>query len=319
VVAGAPRTHLLIARGLVVPDRRYRAVIVVLIQVLFLNLAVALAKIALGYVTGAVSILSDGFHSLTDSLSNVVGLVGVRVARKPPDSDHPYGHRKFETLAAALIAGFLMLVMLEVLRTAIDRLRHPHPPEVTPLAFGVLVATLIVNLIVATYERRKGRELSSEVLVADSAHTKSDVFTSLTVIAALVGTAAGIPLLDPIAAFIVVGFIARAGLQIALSTSQVLADRVVIGEDALQQVVMSVPGVLGAHHIRTRGPADYVFLDLHVWMNPEMRLEDAHAVSHVVKDLLMERYPQIADAVIHIEPPPIGWNPEGLEGRGVPE
>jgi cation diffusion facilitator family transporter len=276
------------------------------------------AKIVLGLLTGAVSILSDGFHSLTDTLSNVVGLVGVRLARKPPDSDHPYGHRKFETLAAGLIAGFLMLVMLEVLRTALDRLRHPQPPEITWLTFGVLIATLVINLIVATYERRKGRELSSEVLVADSAHTKSDVFTSLTVIAALAGTAAGIPLLDPIAAFIVVGFIGRAGLEIALSTSHVLADRMVIGEEALRQVVMTVPGILGAHRIRTRGPADYVFLDLHVWLKPEMRLDDAHTVSHVVKDLLMERYPQIADAVIHIEPPPVGWKPEGPEGRGVP-
>ena len=203
-----------------------------------------------------------------------------------------------------------MLVMLEVLRTALDRLRHPQPPAITPLTFGVLIATLVINLIVATYERRKGGELSSEVLVADSAHTKSDVFTSLTVIAALAGTAAGIPLLDPIAAFIVVGFIGRAGLEIALSTSHVLADRMVIGEEALRQVVMSVPGILGAHRIRTRGPADYVFLDLHVWLKPEMRLDDAHTVSHVVKDLLMERYPQIADAVIHIEPPPVGWKPD---------
>jgi cation diffusion facilitator family transporter len=290
-----------------VPERRYNAVVVVLVQVLVLNLAVAVAKIVLGFVTGAVSILSDGFHSLADSLSNVVGLVGVRIARKPPDRDHPYGHRKFETLAAGLIAGFLMLVMVEVLRTAVDRLRHPQPPQITSLTFGVLIATLAINLIVATYERRKGRELSSEVLVADSTHTKSDVFTSLTVIAALAGMAAGIPLLDPIAAFIVVGFIGRAGVEIALSTSYILADHIVIGEDALRQVVLSVPGVLGAHHIRTRGSSDYVFLDLHVWLKPDMRLDDAHAVSHVVKDRLIERYPQIADAVIHIEPPPVGW------------
>ena len=80
---------------------RYQAVTTVLVQVLFLNLAVALAKLVLGYLTGAVSILSDGLHSLTDSFSNVAALVGVRVARKPPDEDHPYGHRKFETLAAA--------------------------------------------------------------------------------------------------------------------------------------------------------------------------------------------------------------------------
>ncbi|HYI16633.1 MAG TPA: cation transporter, partial [Thermomicrobiales bacterium] len=79
---------------------RYTAVVTVLYRVLFLNLAVAIAKISLGYVTGAVSILTDGFHSLTDSASNVVALVGVSVARRPPDANHPYGHRKYETMAS---------------------------------------------------------------------------------------------------------------------------------------------------------------------------------------------------------------------------
>ena len=92
---------------------RYQAVTKVLVQVLFLNIAVALAKLVLGYLTGAVSVISDGLHSITDSFSNVAGLVGVRVARKPPDVDHPYGHRKFESIAAAAIAAFLLVVMIE--------------------------------------------------------------------------------------------------------------------------------------------------------------------------------------------------------------
>ena len=91
------------------PDR-YAAISRVLLGVFFLNLAVAVAKIAFGYLTGAISILSDGFHSLTDSASNVVALVGVRVAQRPPDANHPYGHRKYETMAAAAIAVFLAIV-----------------------------------------------------------------------------------------------------------------------------------------------------------------------------------------------------------------
>ena len=111
--------------------------------------------------------------------------------------------------------------------------------------------------------------------------------------------------LDPVAALIVVLFIAYAGWEIAVSTSNILSDRVVIAQDDLRAVVLSVPGILGCHQIRTRGSADYVFLDLHVWMRADMPLAEAHAKSHVVKDLLMQRYPQIADAVIHIEPPPL--------------
>ena len=92
--------------------------------------------------------------------------------------------------------------------------------------------------------------------------------------------------------------------QIATTTTRILSDRIVISEGDLEAVVMSVPGVLGCHHIRTRGSADHVFLDLHVWLDGETPLKDAHALSHVVKDRLMARYPQIADAIIHIEPPP---------------
>jgi hypothetical protein len=87
-------------------------------------------------------------------------------------------------------------------------------------------------------------------------------------------------------------------------TTRILSDRIVISETDLKGVVMTVPGVIGCHQIRTRGSADHVFLDLHVWMPPEMSLTDAHTLSHVVKDRLMTKYPQIADAIIHIEPPP---------------
>ena len=100
------------------PGDAYAAVSRVLVRVLVLNLVVAVAKIAFGYASGAISILSDGFHSLTDSASNVVGLVGVRAARQPPDEDHPYGHRKYETVAAAAVTIFLVLVVVEVLRNA---------------------------------------------------------------------------------------------------------------------------------------------------------------------------------------------------------
>ena len=283
---------------------RHRAVARVLFRVLVLNLAVAVAKIAYGYASGALSILSDGFHSLTDSLSNVAALVGVRLSRKPPDADHPYGHRKFETLAAGAIGAGLLLVIAEIARGAWNRFRTGEAVEVGALAFAVMVGTLIVNVFVARYERSRAEALGSEVLLADSMHTRSDVFTSSTVIVALAGVAIGYPVLDLVAAIIVMGFIAHAGWEIATATSDVLADRMVIEAGDLEAVVLSVGGVLGCHHIRTRGSADHVFLDLHIWLDPAMRLDDAHARSHVVKDVLMKRYPQIADAIIHIEPPP---------------
>jgi cation diffusion facilitator family transporter len=283
---------------------RYSAVTAVLYRVLFLNLAVAFAKLALGYLTGAVSVVSDGLHSLTDSFSNIAALLGVRIARKPPDVDHPYGHRKFETMAAAAIAAFLLVVMIEVGRSAWQRFMHGGGPTIWPASFAVMAATIAVNLIVTVYERRAGERLSSEVLLADATHTRSDVLTSLTVIIALAGSALGYPLLDPIAAVVVVGFIGYAAVAIVKATSDILGDRVAIAEEEVRSVVMQVPAVIGCHAIRTRGSADFVFLDLHIWMSPETPLDVAHAISHEVKDRLMARFPEIGDAIIHIEPPP---------------
>jgi cation diffusion facilitator family transporter len=276
----------------------------VLYRVLFLNFAVAAAKIVLGLTSGAVSVLSDGFHSLTDTASNVVAIIGVRIAGAPPDEDHPYGHRKFETMASVGILLFLLLVLIEVLGAAWDRFQNGGQPQITALTFVVMGVTFMVNLFVVFYERRAAARLHSEVLLADAHHTLSDLLTSATVIVALIGVGFGYAWLDPAAAVVVAGFIGYACWEIFQSTTGILADRIVIPEEDIRAVVGTVPDVMGCHHVRTRGSADFVFLDLHVWMDPTMPLEQAHALSHVVKDKLMANFPQIKDAIIHIEPPP---------------
>lgn len=286
-------------------SERYADVARVLTRVLFLNLVVAVAKIAFGYASGAISILSDGFHSLTDTASNVVGLVGVYAARRPPDDDHPYGHRKYETVAAVGVVGFLAVVMLEVLRNAFNTLSgRTNLPDISVAGFVIMGVTVVINLAVVRYESAAAERLGSEILLADATQTKGDVWSSLTVIAALAGARAGFPMLDPIAALVVAAFIGHAGYQIAQTTTRILSDRIVMSEADIETVVMSVTGVLGCHQIRTRGSSDHVFLDFHVWLPPDMPLTDAHDISHVVKDRLMARYPQIVDAVIHLEPPP---------------
>ena len=283
---------------------RQRAVSRVLLRVLVLNLAVAVAKLVFGYATGAVSMISDGFHSLTDSAANVMGLVGTRASGKPPDDDHPYGHRKFETLAAAGIFVFLLLAVIEVTRTALGRLRAGGAPDISGWSFGVMLVTIAVNLVVVRYERREGRRLGSELLLADAMHTKSDVFTSCAVLLSLLAVSVGYPVLDPVGGLVIAAFIARTGWQVARDTSHILSDRVALLEDDIRHVVMAVPQVQGCHQIRSRGSADHIFLDLHVWFSGAMPLHEAHRLSHVVKDGLLQAFPQIKDAIIHIEPPP---------------
>ena len=180
------------------PDRhgllshRYDEVRTVLVRILFLNLAVAIAKIAYGHASGTISILSDGFHSLTDAASNVAALVGLRIARKPPDTNHPYGHRKYETFASLGIAVMLLLGCQHLFGAAIERIRHPRVPEVGSAGFLIVLGTLAINLLVVMFERREGRRLESELLLADAAHTSSDVMASLLVLVSFVGARLGL-------------------------------------------------------------------------------------------------------------------------------
>jgi cation diffusion facilitator family transporter len=305
VVANPDRPGVLTAGA----DLRYRQVARVLYQVLFLNLAVAFAKIILGSYTGSVAIVSDGFHSLTDSASNVVGLVGISIARQPPDAEHPYGHRKYETMASVAILIFLILVLVEVVSSAAARVMQGGSPKVFPEGIALMTGTLAINLFVVWYEKRAGRRLNSELLLADSMHTRSDVLTTVAVIGALIGVWAGYPLFDPMAALLVAAFIGHACWEIAQQASRILGDQIVIAEQDVRAVIAGVPEVLGCEKIRTRGSADYAFLDLHLWLDGDTPLVQAHATSHVVKDMLMSRFPQLADVVIHIEPPPIGAAP----------
>jgi cation diffusion facilitator family transporter len=163
----------------------------------------------------------------------------------------------------------------------------------------------VINLVVVWYETRAGKRLQSELLLADSKHTRSDVLTTIAVIGALLGVWAGYPVLDPLAALLVAVFIGHACWEIAQQASRILGDTIVIAEQDVRVVIASVPGVLGCEKIRTRGSADHAFLDLHLWLDGHTPLVEAHSTSHVVKDLLMARFPQLADVVIHIEPPPL--------------
>jgi cation diffusion facilitator family transporter len=233
-----------------------------------------------------------------------MGLVGTRASGKPPDDDHPYGHRKFETLAAAGIFVFLLLAVIEVARTALASLTSGGAPDISGWSFGVMLVTIAVNLVVVRYERREGRRLASELLLADAMHTKSDVFTSCAVLLSLLAVSVGYPVLDPVGGLVIAAFIARTGWQVARDTSHILSDRVALVENDIRQVVMAVPLVQGCHQIRSRGSADHIFLDLHVWFSGAMPLHEAHRLSHVVKDRLLQAFPQIKDAIIHIEPPP---------------
>jgi cation diffusion facilitator family transporter len=285
----------------------------VLLVTLALNLAVASGKIAYGTAANALSIRADGFHSATDAVNNVVGLVGLWFAARPPDRGHPYGHHKLEILAALVVGVSLLAMAYDVVRGAVERLLGvgSELPLIGASAFLVLGGTLVVNVIVAVYEKTQGKRLGSAFLLADAAHTRSDVLVTLGVISAALMVRLGYPIFDVIAAGFVAIFIAWAGIVVLKSNLDYLADASQIDPALIEKAALTVPGVASTHKIRTRGIPGAVYVDLHIQIAPHLNVVQAHQVTHWVIDAIKESIPGVLDVTVHTEParPEQHWAP----------
>jgi len=269
---------------------------------LALNLAVSAGKVLVGHLSGSLAMVADGYHSLVDGSNNMIGLIVAAFAFRPPDPDHPYGHRKFETAATGFIGLALLALAWEVLRGALSRTGKPALPEIGPLNWAVMALTIGVNLFVSWYEAREGRRLKSAFLLADSTHTRADLYVSLGVVASFLAALAGRGWADPLVAVAIAAIIAWQGGRILLSAFDVLTDHAVIPAEMIEPVAAAVPGVRRVHDVRSRGRRDAVFVDLTVHLDGAMTLHQAHDVADRIERELERAHPEIVDVVVHLEP-----------------
>jgi cation diffusion facilitator family transporter len=269
---------------------------------LVLNLVVSGGKVLVGFLSGSLAMVADGYHSLVDSSNNVIGLIVAAYAFRPPDRGHPYGHRKFETAAAAGIGGALLFLAYHVLEGALGRLTEPSLPKITLLNWTVMLVTMAVNLFVSWYEDREGRRLRSAFLVADATHTRADLFVSLGVVATFAAAKAGLLWADPLAAVAIAAVIAVQAVKILVSAFNVLTDRAALDPERIETLAMSVDGVRQVSDVRTRGRGDAVYVDLTMRLDGDVTLRDAHAVADRIEELLKRAHPEIVDVVVHPEP-----------------
>jgi len=280
----------------------YDAVRRILMIIFLLNILTALAKGIYGLYTNTLSMSADGLHSFFDSTANIIGLVGISLAARPPDRDHPYGHAKYESFAAMGIAILLFAGCLQLIVSAAGRLQSGGSPNVTGLSFVVMALTLIINVGVSSYEYILGRRLKSSILVADSLHTRSDVFASLGVILGLFAVRMGYPLADPLIALFICALIIHTGLEIIRESSTALLDRAAIDEQVIVDLARSVKGVCSCHAVRTRGMAEEIYVDLHIGVDASLSMELAHEVGEDVERAIKGRIPEVRDVVVHLEP-----------------
>jgi cation diffusion facilitator family transporter len=283
-------------------DHYSRGVRRVLVITLVLNLAVVAVKLVVGILAQSLSIVSDALHSSADSFNNVVALIVIRIASAAPDEDHHFGHHKFETLGAFVIAGFLAVTSFEVASSAVRRIlgRETSHVEVTPFTLAAMVLTITVNVLVWAYESRRARDLGSSILLADSKHTLSDIFVSLSILAGLLMLWFKVANLDAVLALLVSGVIAYAAYQIFSATAPVLVDRSPFPRDYIAEVVRATPGVKSVHDIKSRGVPGNAFITMHLAVTPVVT-SDAHAVTEEVERRLEAKLGP-CHVTIHIEP-----------------
>ncbi|MDD5409275.1 MAG: cation diffusion facilitator family transporter [Candidatus Omnitrophica bacterium] len=283
--------------------QHYQKIRKILFIILVLNWLVALAKIIYGLSSRCSSMAADGFHSLSDGTSNIIGLLGIHFACQPVDKDHPYGHKKYETLFSLVISAMLFILSFNLIKQGWSRLMRPILPEVDITSFVIMVITLAVNIWVMRYEHKKGEELKSDILVSDSMHTRADVITSFSVIVSLIAIKLGFPLVDPIITILISLFIGFAAFEIAKESSDVLCDTAVFLDDAkIMDIVLKTKGVRACHKIRSRGRIDDIYIDLHVQVNHNMHIDDAHQISYRIEEAIKSAIPGITDVVVHMEP-----------------
>jgi cation diffusion facilitator family transporter len=272
----------------------------VLIVTMLLNFLATGVKLAAGLLTGALSVVADALDSLFDGLSNVVGLAGLVAASKPPDAEHPYGHRKFETIAAISISILLFITSWQLLVLAWGRFQSNVGIEVNFWVVGAMAAAMLIQGLTSYYELRQGRELHSEVLVADAMHTRASILVSLSVLGGLGLILLGFSRADALLAAFVAIMIAKIGVDILKENMPVLVDRAAIDPQKIASVVKEVGGVQTFHRVRSRGAAGSAAVDLHIQVSPESTLEEANAVADEVRRRLLA-LDEVNDVTVHLE------------------
>ena len=274
-----------------------------LLVILVLNLFVVAIKVVVGIRTNSLSVLGAALESALDLINNIVGIALVRLAAIEPDEDHPYGHGKFETVGALGIVVFLSITCFELLREgilSILRGREPRPPSV--LELSAIAATMVINLFVVWYERRRATQLGSAFLMADAAHTQSDIYVTLAAVGSLILTRGGWGFVDPILAVIVALIIAWHGYEIVRSTVPVLVDARAVDAAEIRRLVAAIPRVVDVRSIRSRASASgAVLAEVTIVVDGEISVADAHAVMDAVEERISAEL-GASEVHVHVEP-----------------
>jgi cation diffusion facilitator family transporter len=282
--------------------RRHADVRRVLLLTLAANLAGVALKLGAGLHARSLAVMAEAAHSSLDAWNNVLALALAGIAAQAPDEEHPYGHGKFETLGALGIVAFLSITVYELVSSAISRLIFGSIyPDVGPFVIGAMVGAAVLNYFVARYEDRRGRELDSVILRADAAHTRSDMYASVAVLAGLALVTLGFRSADAIFTLLVAAVIARAGWRILRGSVPILVDARAVEGARIREIALAAHGVIDAFDVRSRGREGDMFAELTITVDPALDVRSAHLIADEVERSVAAAL-GAREVVVHVEP-----------------
>lgn len=263
------------------------------------NVAVLIAKVGVGLSTGSLAILGDAIHSLTDVINNIVAWFVTRLSTQPPDREHPYGHRKFETLAVFFLASLLVVLSFELALHAINE--EETVIASSPLELGIMFAVLIVNISVSSWQRMWARRLKSDILFADASHTFADVLITTAVIIGWQLSAMGYAWLDRACALAVAVLVFYLAFSLFKRAIPILVDRYALDPDLLSKTVESIAGVQHVNRVRSRWVGHEKVVDIVISVDPDLSTDDSHEITTAIESLIKQKF-GVSDISVHVEP-----------------
>jgi len=269
------------------------------------NVFLTIIKIGVGVLGQSASLIADGIHSLSDLISDLFVIVAIKLGSREADHDHPYGHRRFETMATVLLGIGLVAVATGIAWDAVERLVDPtkllSPTQET---LGIAAVSILANEWLFHYTKRVGEMTRSKLLLANAWHHRSDAFSSVVVLVGIGAVLLGYPMADAIAAVLVAILIAKMGLGLVWESINELVDSA-LPEDMvrdIRKVIKQTPGVQSIHLIRTRRMGEDACVDTHIVVDARISVSEGHMIGDAVRDRLKVEFDDITDVLVHIDP-----------------
>lgn len=271
------------------------------------NLVLSAGKLAAGLLARSGAMVSDAVHSASDVFSTVIVMVGVKMAGKAPDDDHPYGHERLECVAALLLAAVLFATGLGIGVSGCQKIFSGAAGSLAvpgALALWAAVLSVIIKEAMYWYTRAAAKKLSSSALMADAWHHRSDALSSVGSFAGILGARLGLPVLDPIASVLICLFILKAAIDIFREAIAKMTDRACDEQVQcqLQQKIGAQPGVSGVDRLSTRLFGDRVYVDVEISAPGQQTLQQAHDTARQVHDMVEREFPQVKHCMVHVNP-----------------